>query len=236
MLKGLQQRLTAGIGIEYCKIAIQQQDGGDAADTEFAGIGAAEFLFVAEQDPIKTLFLDIFKRQIDRFIEADADNHKAFVFVAFLGFFNVGSFSNTRPAPGGPEVDENHFAAKILQIEDVTIDCLAGDVGDFIAFFELAAFTFSGAAMLVWMPTTNKSAISSESVFFMIFLGFENSLACPGFFMDLRLSQLVWYFQIFQRAGSGTGNDYVNYGTFATEICQKNIAEAVFIWRFETIK
>ena len=80
------------------------------------------------------------------FIHGNAEHGEALRFVTLLKFGEPGNFDAARPAPGGPEIEKNHFAAIIGQFDRCAIGIFEGEIGGDGAM--LGWFNGAGADLL----------------------------------------------------------------------------------------
>jgi len=105
-------------------IAIDNEGGGDAFD---AAVGANDRIVTHYDGVVNVVFFDeVFDDGGAALIERDADDGEALIGVLFLEFHKTRNFFAAGRAPGGPEVEDDHFSGEIG-----AFDCLAADVLEF---------------------------------------------------------------------------------------------------------
>ncbi len=85
---------------------------------------------VAEQNPVVDFVLgDIrFDGGPAVFIHGNTEDGETLRFVTLLKFREPGDFDAARPTPGGPEIEENDFAAIIGQFDGCAIGIFEGEI------------------------------------------------------------------------------------------------------------
>ena len=107
-------------------LPIKNYDIGDAVDIKPGGDLIFPPLAVKVIGPLDFMLHKIFIQSLTILIQADPNDLKSFVVIVLVYRQQVGRFGSARPAPGGPEINQDNLAFQLADIDSIILKVREG--------------------------------------------------------------------------------------------------------------